>query len=99
MLADNDIIPYLIRIMEDNRCDWPTNGASMALLQYAHDSLSNASVFVKLEEAGVYEAVRAYFTANRLGMSAEIRHNLYETLQIMLVGRTKNENILTILND
>ena len=38
-------IGMLKRILFDERHDWPTNGAALALLQYSHMSLSNLELF------------------------------------------------------
>lgn len=52
-LLSTDIIALLVVILQDSRQDWPTNGASLALLQYAHQSLSNSELYFKLEDANV----------------------------------------------
>lgn len=49
MVFDQDIIKMLKLILVDNRHDWPTNGSGLALLQYAHYSLSNSRFFEVLE--------------------------------------------------
>jgi len=99
MLAESDIIPYLLRIMGDERGDWPTNGAVVALLQYAHEALSSREVLERMEEAGVYELVERYLTNKGYSVTTETKHNLHETLQILVVARAKNGNILKVLRD
>jgi hypothetical protein len=39
------IVVLLIKILIDSRHDWPTNGAALALLQFAHLGLTNADIF------------------------------------------------------
>jgi hypothetical protein len=45
-MVSKDVIRLLKEILVDSRHDWPTNGAALALLQYAHLALSNADMFV-----------------------------------------------------
>ena len=52
-MISKDVIRLLKDILVDSRHDWPTNGAALALLQYAHIALSNADMFVKLEESKI----------------------------------------------
>ena len=80
MLVKSDIMPYLLRIMEDKRCDWPTNGAVTALMQYAHESCSQSAVLERMEDARVYETIEKYLCVNSTTLKTEIKHNLHETL-------------------
>ena len=50
-----DTVCVLSVVLIDSRHDWPTNGAALALLQYCHTSLSDANLFLKIEEAKIYE--------------------------------------------
>ncbi len=49
-MVQKDVVRLLKEILYDSRHDWPTNGAALALLQYAHISLSNAEMYLKLDE-------------------------------------------------
>lgn len=45
-MISKKVIRKLKEILLDSRHDWPTNGAALALLQYAHIALSNADMFI-----------------------------------------------------
>lgn len=49
-MTSKGIVRLLKEILLDSRHDWPTNGAALALLQYAHIALSNAEMFLRLEQ-------------------------------------------------
>lgn len=51
VLNENINILELLRIiLLDQRKDWPTNGASLALLQYAHKSLNSQEFYIRMED-------------------------------------------------
>jgi hypothetical protein len=45
-MFSHNVIFYIKEILVDERHDWPTNGASLALLQYAHQALSDAEIYL-----------------------------------------------------
>jgi len=47
-LLTKDTMRMLTLILIVQRDDWPTNGAALAILQYEHQSLSNAELVVAL---------------------------------------------------
>ena len=77
----------------DSRHDWPTNGAALALLQYAHVALSSSDVFLKLEEVKVFEVMTQFIEECR---NKETKKYLYEALTLIQMARQKMHGIQVI---
>lgn len=74
----------LKEILQDSRHDWPTNGAALALLQYAHLSLSNADMFIKLEENLIYDVMVKFVNECK---KKETKRHLYETITLITMSK------------
>ena len=93
-LAVVKLISFLCRILFDSRHDWPSNGAALALLQYAHLGLSNADFFAELEQERILEAASDFLEVCK---NKETKRHLYELLTIMNIGKKKMNSIEYIL--
>lgn len=93
-MVKKNVIKLLKEILVDNRHDWPTNGAALALLQYAHMALSNADMFIRLEESKVYEAMVHFVNECK---NKETKRHLYETISLITMSRSKMDSITKIL--
>ena len=85
----------LKEILVDSRHDWPTNGAALALLQYAHLSLSNTDMYTFLEESKVYDVMVIF--ANHC-KNKETKRHMYEAITLINMSRSKMESIKKILS-
>ena len=74
LLIRMGLIKQLLRILFDPRHDWPSNGASLSLLQYSHLSPSDADLYYSLKNEGVSEAISDFLD---ICESADIKKNLY----------------------
>ena len=93
-MVNKDVIRLLKEILVDSRHDWPTNGAALALLQYAHLALSNADMFVKLEESKVYDTMIKFVSECK---NKETKRHMYEAITLITMSRSKMESISKIL--
>ena len=57
-VSELNIIEPLLLILQDKRNDWPTHGASQALMQYAHLAMQNGQVYKKFLELEVPQKIR-----------------------------------------
>lgn len=83
-MVKKDVIRLLKEILQDNRHDWPTNGAALALLQYAHLSLSNAEMFIKLDENAIQELMMKFVNECK---KKETKRHLYETITLISMSK------------
>jgi hypothetical protein len=74
----------LTLILVDQRHDWPTNGAALAILQYAHQSLSNSELLLKLEEVQAYQIVVDFVRECR---NKETKRHLFEASAFIEMAR------------
>ncbi len=93
-MIKKDVIRLLKEILVDSRHDWPTNGAALALLQYAHIALANADMFLKLEENKIYETMVRFVNECK---NKETKRHLYETITLITMSRSKMDSIAKIL--
>ena len=93
-MVSKDVIRLLKEILVDSRHDWPTNGAALALLQYAHLALSNADMFVKLEESKIYDTMIKFVSECK---NKETKRHMYEAITLITMSRSKMESISKIL--
>ena len=68
----------------------------MALLQYAHLSLSNADMFMMLEENQIYDTMVKFVNECK---KKETKRHLYETITLITMSKQKMESISKILKD
>ena len=94
-MLTKDVIRLLKDILLDSRHDWPTNGAALALLQYAHLALSNAEIYMKLEDSKIYETMTKFVTECK---NKETKRHLYEAITLITMSRTKMDSIGKILS-
>ncbi len=94
-MLKQDVIRLLKIILVDTRHDWPTNGAALALLQYAHMGLSNADLFGRLEHFGIHDTMTKFVSECR---NKETKRHLYEAITLITMSRTKMTSITQILN-
>ena len=95
-MVKKDVIRLLKEILQDSRHDWPTNGAALALLQYAHLSLSNADMFMKLEENEIYDVLVRFVNECK---KKETKRHLYEAITLISMSKQKMESISKILKE
>ncbi len=93
-MLKQDVIRLLKIILVDSRHDWPTNGAALALLQYAHMGLSNSDLFHRLEFFGIYDTMTRFVNECR---NKETKKHLYEAITLITMSRTKMNSISHIL--
>lgn len=93
-MTSKGIIQLLKEILLDSRHDWPTNGAALALLQYSHIALSNADMFLRLEQSGIYDTMVTFVNECK---KKETKRHLYETITLITMSRTKMDSIGQIL--
>ncbi len=89
-----DVIRLLKIILVDTRHDWPTNGAALALLQYAHMALSSSDLFCRLEQFRIYDTMVGFVHECR---NKETKKHLYEAITLISMSRTKMTSIEQIL--
>ena len=89
------LIKQLLRILFDPRHDWPSNGASLSLLQYSHLSPSDADLYYSLKNEGVSEAISDFLD---ICESADIKKNLYQSLTILNKSEQKYRQVEFILS-
>jgi len=77
-------------ILVDERHDWPTNGAALALLQYGHMALGNQMIFGKLEEVGAYDVMVQFVGVCK---NKETLKHLYEAITLITMSRSKVDSI------
>lgn len=80
-------------VLVDSRHDWPTNGAALALLQYAHLALSNSEIYIKLEESEVYDVMVTFVSDCK---NKETKRHIYETITLITMSRSKMDSISKI---
>jgi hypothetical protein len=95
-MVKKDVIRLLKEILQDSRHDWPTNGAALALLQYAHLSLANADMFMKLEENSIYDVLVRFVNECK---KKETKRHLYEAITLITMSKQKMESISKILKE
>lgn len=93
-MIQKDVIRLLKEILLDSRHDWPTNGAALALLQYSHIALSNADMFVKLEENKIYDTMFEFVGECK---NKETKKHMYEAITLIAMSRSKMDSIGKIL--
>ncbi len=93
-MVQKDVIRLLKEILVDTRHDWPTNGAALALLQYSHVALSNAEMFMRLEDNNILELVMSFVNECK---KKETKRHLYETISLIQMSKQKMESISKIL--
>lgn len=89
-MLNSDVVRVLGRILTDARHDWPTNGAALALLQYAHMALSDHGVFQRLEQAGIHDTMSKFLHDCK---NQESKRHLYEAVTLVTMARSKMDNI------
>lgn len=92
--VDGGVVPILAGVLFDPRNDWPSNGSALALLQYAHKSLSNVMVYNRMLESGVKKDMQHYTGTKG---SIEARRNVEEALAIMDIAERKQKSVMDIL--
>lgn len=90
------MISVLKQILFDNRHDWPTNGAALAILQYSHASLSNTEMFYCMEKLNIYETLVSFVEKC---YKNETKRHLYEAITFLTMARQKMESITRILRE
>ena len=45
LVVDINILAALTKILVDSRNDWPTHGASQAIMQYSHLAMQDGQIF------------------------------------------------------
>lgn len=93
-MIQRDVIRLLKEILLDSRHDWPTNGAALALLQYSHIALSNADMFIKLEENQIYDTMFGFVGECK---NKETKKHMYEAITLIAMSRSKMDSIGKIL--
>eukprot|EP00347_Sterkiella_histriomuscorum_P003729 403363170 len=93
-MVRKNVIKVLKEILVDSRHDWPTNGAALALLQYAHLSLSNAEMFMRLDENQIQELLMKFVNECKKN---ETKRHLYETITLITMSKQKMVSISRIL--
>ena len=93
-MINKDVIRLLKEILVDSRHDWPTNGAALALLQYSHLALSNADMFLKLEDCRIYDTMVKFVNECK---NKETKRHMYEAITLITMSRSKMESIGKIL--
>jgi hypothetical protein len=93
-MITKDVIRMLKEILLDTRHDWPTNGAALALLQYAHIALSNADMFIKLEESKIHETMVRFVNECK---NKETKRHMYEAITLITMSRSKMDSITKII--
>jgi hypothetical protein len=78
----------------DQRHDWPTNGAALAILQYSHIALSNADMFMALENDNIYECMIDFVQECK---NKETKRHLYEAITLITMSRSKIDSITKII--
>ena len=84
MVIEQEVVQLLVKILVDQRHDWPTNGAAIALLQYSHTSLSNQQFYIQLDKYKVINIVSDFLS---LCNNVETRRHLHEILTLMDMAR------------
>ena len=90
------VVDILREILVDTRHDWPTNGAALALLQYSHLSLSNADMFLRLEDAHIYDTMVVFVNDCE---KRETKRHLWEAISLMAMSKQKMQSIAIIVKD
>lgn len=93
-MITKDVIRMLKEVLLDSRHDWPTNGAALALLQYAHIALSNADMFIRLEESKIHETMVRFVTECK---NKETKRHMYEAITLIAMSRSKMDSIAKII--
>ena len=88
-----DTMRILALILVDQRHDWPTNGAALALLQYAHHSLQNSELYLRLEEANITTILNNFINECR---NQETKRHMYEAIAFLEMSRQKMHGIIHI---
>lgn len=68
----------------------------MAILQYSHLSLSNADMFMKLEENHIYDVLVRFVNECK---KKETKRHLYEAITLITMSKQKMESISKILKE
>ncbi len=93
-MLQKDVIIQLREILLDSRHDWPTNGAALALLQYAHLALANVDLYYRLEEGRIFDTMQKFVTECK---NKETKRHMYEALTLLTMSRSKMESISQLL--
>lgn len=93
-MITKDVIRMLKEVLLDSRHDWPTNGAALALLQYAHIALSNADMFIKLEDCKIHETMVRFVNECK---NKETKRHMYEAITLITMSRSKMDSISKII--
>ena len=94
LLLNLDIPKILTKILFDSRKDWPSNGSSLALLQYAHKSLENIAVYQIMNEASIRNDLKRFVKSNGL---LKAKKNIREALDFLEIADEKQKSIKEII--
>lgn len=84
----------LCKILIDPRQDWPTNGASLAILHYSQLAFLNVEIFAALDEDQTKDRICQFLN---LCKSKVTKRQLYEAIALLQVCEQKSRGILMIL--
>ena len=93
-MLDQKVLPVLCEILMDPRQDWPTNGASLAILHYSQLAFFNVEIFAALDENQTYEKICRFVNVCQ---SKVTKNQLYEAIALLQVCEQKSRGILFIL--
>eukprot|EP00826_Nyctotherus_ovalis_P060961 TRINITY_DN8624_c0_g1_i3.p1 TRINITY_DN8624_c0_g1~~TRINITY_DN8624_c0_g1_i3.p1 ORF type:complete len:461 (+),score=125.60 TRINITY_DN8624_c0_g1_i3:141-1523(+) len=84
----------LVEILFDSRNDWPSNGSSLALMQYARRSLEDYRIYQVMNEEGIKDGMRRYLGLEGL---AKAKENIREALNYLEITDEKEKSIRDIM--
>ena len=92
-MMQNGSLKLLVKVLWDIRVDWPTNGSILALLQYAHMSLSSHKIFQFMSQSEILKELKNYA---KQSYRADLIYNVNEIISILEAGNSKGNSVLKL---
>ena len=96
LITSHNALQVLILILQDNRQDWPTHGASQALMQYSHICMNNDQILRAFEMMKVKECLTRMINQSIL-IHPEASVHIQDAISYLDICETKISHIRTII--
>ena len=97
LIKKHNILSVLMQILRDSRQDWPTHGASQALMQYSHMSMQDNEIYIIFDQSNVKSMLEETMQAS-IVIHPEASRHLQDAIGYLNVGESKSFQIQRILS-
>ena len=96
LVKEINILDPLIKILVDSRNDWPTHGASQAIMQYSHLAMQDGQIFEVFARNGIDVKLRQILSSGLIKHPDALQH-LQQSLGHLEIAASKQSQIVHIL--